>query len=244
MFCLYCGKEIPDHSKFCSFCGRKISAKEGNTFSGSEGGDAHDAVSVQMLLKQVRDAKEIIHTIFECGNSAIDAEYASLWNKEAFWHTYALKVVMGTPKRITHFIASFILICATVTSFYCWYEFKDQYAKVGLISFIMFVIGMILNIFLATMTLRKSRKLKKISEEYKKQALGYFTDHGRELDFLQESYRTPTAIDYIADLFECGRVVTLHQAYDKCDQYEKYRTSDENFSEIVNYIKGTAKLVI
>jgi rRNA maturation endonuclease Nob1 len=38
MYCLNCGKEIPDISKFCLYCGTELSVKNDNAIINVDGG--------------------------------------------------------------------------------------------------------------------------------------------------------------------------------------------------------------
>lgn len=51
MFCMNCGKPLPDGSKFCPHCGTPVNSSEGK-------GSSEEGLSLDDLLKKVDEKKE------------------------------------------------------------------------------------------------------------------------------------------------------------------------------------------
>lgn len=55
MFCMYCGKELPDNAKFCAFCGNKIS------IPGNENSKNEPTPALQLQQESLATSSDIIN---------------------------------------------------------------------------------------------------------------------------------------------------------------------------------------
>lgn len=85
MFCCHCGKELPDNSEFCSYCGRKLSG----TLSSS--GAAFKSKSKQVDLSELRINKLIYDSMVE----TYDDKFF-MWGWLAHWMSCAAATIPFT----------------------------------------------------------------------------------------------------------------------------------------------------